>query len=68
MDFFTNCLKYSPIDRFTCFKALAHEFYDDVRKAGDPNNLGLFDFNEKELAAIEKELGPAGVAKLRNEC
>lgn len=35
VDFFTNCLKYSPIDRFTCFKALAHGFYDEVRAAGD---------------------------------
>ena len=42
LDFFQNCLKYSPAERFTCARALAHEFFDELRANGDEFELNLF--------------------------
>lgn len=67
IDFFVNILKYDPKQRYSAFQALAHEFYDEVRKTGDPNGLGLFLFNEKEKEAAVKEIGEEGLKRLLNQ-
>jgi len=54
IDLISQILLYVPSKRTTCFKALAHPFFDDLRKSDarlpDGNNLPpLFNFTDAEL-------------------
>eukprot|EP00702_Spironucleus_salmonicida_P001598 EST42889.1 hypothetical protein SS50377_17422 [Spironucleus salmonicida] len=64
LDFFKNCLRYSPGLRFTCFQALQHEFFDEVRAKSTDDRL--FQFNQTEVDQALTQVGVAGVNKLKN--
>lgn len=67
IDFFLQCLQYSPHKRLSCFQALAHPFYDEIRQRGDERKLNLFAFNDSEKEVIVLEMGYEGLAKLTNQ-
>jgi len=57
-DLITKFLQYNPKNRITCYEALAHPFFDDLRKTDlklpNGNDLPpLFDFSEKEIKKLE---------------
>eukprot|EP01080_Neovahlkampfia_damariscottae_P005737 gene5737-9560_t len=58
-DLITKFLQYNPKHRISCYEALAHPFFDDLRKTdvklSNGNNAPpLFDFSEQEVKKLEK--------------
>jgi serine/threonine protein kinase len=58
-DLMNKLLQYSPVNRITCFEALAHPFFNELRNSDVklPNGQDLpplFDFSKEELEKMEK--------------
>lgn len=65
LDFLAQCFKYSPRERITAYQALAHPFYDDLRKPGAVSDnlkeaiFGFGDWEKKHISAdIWEKLKP----------